>query len=101
MSAPANCYHNKGTDKKSPRAPKGGRPESAAATEKSSAPKSQLPELMRFKECADDGNVCVKTITRWIKQGFLTEWRPHPGSRTRRIKRAVWEAFKQRSRPPP
>jgi hypothetical protein len=54
------------------------------------------PELMRFADCARDGSVCVKTITRWVKAGLLTEWRPRPESRTRRIKRHVWIAFKQR-----
>jgi hypothetical protein len=52
--------------------------------------------LMMFKSCAQDGSVHVKTIARWVKRGYLTEWRPHPKSRTRRIKREVWEAFKQR-----
>jgi hypothetical protein len=51
---------------------------------------------MPFKECANDGSVHVKTISRWVKLGYLTEWRPHPKSRTRRIKREVWDAFKQR-----
>ena len=52
--------------------------------------------LMTFKACAQDGSVHVKTIARWVQRGYLTEWRPHPQSRTRRIKREVWEAFKQR-----
>jgi hypothetical protein len=54
------------------------------------------PDMMKFKQCADDANVCVKTITRWVKAELLAEWRPHPQSRTRRIKRHVWIAFKQR-----
>lgn len=64
-------------------------------------PATELPELMRFKECARDGNISVKTITRWVYKGFLTEWRPHPKSRTRRIKRSVWEAFKHRHKSVP
>jgi hypothetical protein len=52
--------------------------------------------LMRFQECAHDGGVSVKTIGRWVEKGLLTEWRPHPKSRTRRIIRQVWDAFKQR-----
>ena len=52
--------------------------------------------LMRFHECAHDGGVSVKTIGRWVEKGLLTEWRPHPKSRTRRIIRQVWDAFKQR-----
>lgn len=58
----------------------------------------QPPELMRFQECARDASVCVKTIERWVAAGFLTEWRPHPDSRTRRITRLVWKAFKKRFR---
>lgn len=72
----------------------------ADSTAKSGKPPvdPQPPAMMRFKECAQDGNVCVKTIVRWVDAGFLTEWRPHPKSRTRRIQRAVWEAFKKRNR---
>lgn len=53
-------------------------------------------DLMRFADCARDADVCVKTITRWVKAELLAEWRPYPESRTRRIKRHVWNAFKQR-----
>jgi hypothetical protein len=60
---------------------------------------AQVADLMRFKACALDASVNVKTITRWVQKGFLTEWRPYPNSRTRRIKREVWLAFKQRFRP--
>ncbi len=66
--------------------------------ETSTRGKPTLPDLMRFKECASDANVNVKTITRWIKRGFLSEWRPHPGSQTKRIKREVWMAFKSHHR---
>ena len=71
-----------------------------ATAGKTSTSKSD-PEMMRFKECAHDANCCVKTITRWVDKGFITEWRPYPGSRTRRIRRHVWAAFKQRHRPSP
>ena len=71
-------------------------PASTMDTRKSRLP-NPAPNLMRFRECAQDGGVCVKTIARWVERGLLTEWRPHPKSRTRRIKRAVWEAFKHRA----
>jgi hypothetical protein len=70
-------------------------PKKAGASAKKAAPRADA-DLMPFKECANDGSVHVKTISRWVKLGYLTEWRPHPKSRTRRIKREVWDAFKQR-----
>lgn len=57
---------------------------------------SKEPDLMTFQQCAADGNVCPKTITRWVKKQLLAEWRPHEKSRTRRIPRSAWEAFKYR-----
>jgi hypothetical protein len=57
-----------------------------------------LPELMRINDCARDASVCTKTIRRWIDADLLSVWKPHPRSRTMRIKRFAWEAFKQRQR---
>jgi hypothetical protein len=70
-------------------------PKTASTSVKRAVPRTD-PDLMTFKECANDASVHVKTISRWVKLGYLSEWRPHPKSRTRRIKREVWVAFKQR-----
>jgi hypothetical protein len=67
-----------------------------ATKKENGSEKVELPELLRFADCARDANVHVKTITRWVAAGLITEWRPHPESRTRRIKREVWKAFMQR-----
>ena len=67
------------------------------APKSKTTPDKSLPaDLMKFKECAKDASASVKTVERWVADGYLTEWRPHPKSRTRRIARQVWEAFKQR-----
>ena len=54
-----------------------------------------LPDLMRIKDCAFDGSTSTKTIRRWIDDELLPVWRPYPESRTIRVKRSVWEAFKR------
>ena len=104
------------SEKDTKRSSRDGSPQVAAVPNKTSKPKqlsdvttggtkvgtvkrvAEQHELMRFKECASDGSVSVKTIERWVGKGYLSEWRPHPKSRTRRIKRPVWEAFKHRQR---